>query len=90
MLNHKKSVSAICAAALVATGFSTAVSAKNEPVGGSGVRLWGNTECKKSGELICIDVWAHNSGAEDLRKAASKDEYTDFIVFRVSAENKAR
>lgn len=82
MLNHKKSVSAICAAALVATGFSTAVSAKNEPVGGSGVRLWGNTECKKSGELICIDVWAHNSGAEDLRKAASKDEYTDFIVFR--------
>ena len=82
MLNHKKSVSVICAAALVATGFSTAVSAKNEPVGGSGVRLWGNTECKKSGELICIDVWAHNSGAEDLRKAASKDEYTDFIVFR--------
>lgn len=82
MLNHKKSVSAICAAALVATGFSTAVSAKNEPVGGSGVRLWGNTECKKSGELICIDVWAHNSGAEDLRKVASKDEYTDFIVFR--------
>lgn len=82
MLNHKKSVSAICAAALVATGFSTAVSAKNEPVGGSGVRLWGNTECKKNGELICIDVWAHNSGAEDLRKAASKDEYTDFIVFR--------
>lgn len=82
MLNHKKSVSAICAAALVATGFSTAVSAKNEPVGGSGVRLWGNTECKKSGELICIDVWAHNSGAEDLRKAASKDEYIDFIVFR--------
>lgn len=82
MLNHKKSVSAICAAALVATGLSTAVSAKNEPVGGSGVRLWGNTECKKSGELICIDVWAHNSGAEDLRKAASKDEYTDFIVFR--------
>lgn len=82
MLNHKKSVSAICAAALVATGFSTAVSAKNEPVGGSGVRLWGNTECKKSGELICIDVWAHNSGAEDLHKAASKDEYTDFIVFR--------
>ena len=66
----------------MATGFSTAVSAKNEPVGGSGVRLWGNTECKKSGELICIDVWAHNSGAEDLRKAASKDEYTDFIVFR--------
>lgn len=82
MLNHKKSVSVICAAALVVTGFSTAVSAKNEPVGGSGVRLWGNTECKKSGELICIDVWAHNSGAEDLRKAASKDEYTDFIVFR--------
>lgn len=82
MLNHKKSVSVICAAALVATGFSTAVSAKNEPVGGSGVRLWGNTECKKSGELICIDVWAHNSGAKDLRKAASKDEYTDFIVFR--------
>ena len=82
MLNYKKSVSAICAAALMTTTvFSTAVFAKNAPVGDDGVRIWGNTECKKSGELISIDIWAHGASADDLFKT-TKDKYTDFIAFR--------
>ena len=75
---------------ITATAFSLSVSASNELLENDRISLYGNTDCKKSGEVICVDVWAHDSNIEDLRKINDREKYTEFIAFRddlLSGEN---
>lgn len=83
---HKflKTISQICIMVfLIIYAIQPDVLASHEQTGVDGIRLYGNTECKKSDCIICIDVWAHNKSVSDLKAATNKSDYTDIIVYRL-------